>query len=49
MNTSSRASPISSSSLLSSCPARPDEGEALLVLAHAGRLADEHQVGIRVA
>ena len=26
-----------------------DEGEALLVLVEAGRLADEHEVGVRVA
>ena len=49
MKTSSRARPISSSSLFEQLPGAPDEREPLLVLVHAGRLPDEHQVGVRVA
>ena len=30
-------------------PGLPDERDALLVLVEAGRLADEHQIGVRVA
>ena len=37
-----------SSSRSRSLPAWPDERVALLVLVEAGRLADEHQVGVRV-
>ena len=48
-NTSARVRPIPASSLSSSFPAWPTNGHALLVLVEAGRLADEHQVGLRVA
>src|SRR6476620_4780057 len=34
---------------LEQLPRLADEGDALLVLVEAGRLADEHQVGVRVA
>ena len=49
MYTSLRVRPMPSRSLSSSFPAEPDERIALLVLVEAGRLADEHQVGVRVA
>ena len=49
MKTSSRESPISSSSLVQQLPGAADEGQALAVLFGAGRLADEHQVGVGVA
>ena len=49
MKTSSRASPISSEQLVQQLPGPADERQALLVLVHAGRLAHEHQVGVRVA
>ena len=41
--------PISPSSCSSSFPARPTNGTPLLVLARAGRLADEHQFRVGVA
>ena len=34
---------------VSFCPARPDERNALNVFVPARRLADEHQIGVRVA
>ena len=49
MKTSERARPISSSSCLEQPPGLADERQALLVLVRAGRLADEHQVGVGVA
>ena len=49
MKTSARAIPISPSSCSRSLPAWPDERQAELVLGGAGRLADEHQVGVGVA
>ena len=35
--------------LVQQLPGAADERQTLLVLVHAGRLADEHQVGVRVA
>ena len=49
MYTSARARPICASSFSSSLPAWPTNGSALLVLVEARRLADEHQVRVRVA
>ena len=49
MKTSSRVSPISPSSWLSSCPARPTNGSPWRSSSAPGRLADEHQVGVGVA
>ena len=49
MNTSERCSPISPSSCLEQLAGAPDERHPLLVLAGAGRLADEHQLGVGVA
>ena len=49
MKTSSRLSPMPPSSSSSSLPARPTNGQALLVLGGARRLADEHQLGVGVA
>ena len=48
MNTSSRASPISASSLSSSLPAWPDERQAEPVLVGPRGFAHEHQVGVGV-
>ena len=49
MKTSSRDSPIPSSSSFEQLPGAADEGQALAVLFGPGRLADEHQVGVGVA
>ena len=49
MKTSPRVRPISSSSVSSSRPAWPTNGRPCAVLVGAGRLADEHQVGVGVA
>ena len=49
MNTSPRVSPISASSLSSSLPACPTNGRPCLSSLRAGRLADEHEVGVGVA
>ena len=50
MKTRSRVMPSSSSiSLSSSLPERPDERQTLPVLLGARALADEHEVGMRIA
>ena len=48
MYTSSRDMPIPPEELVEELPRLADERVALLVLVEAGRLADEHQLGLRV-
>ena len=49
MNTSERASPTSSKQLVEQLAGGADERDPELVLLRARRLADEHEVGVRVA
>ena len=49
VDVAARVRPIPSSRLLEQLARLADERDALLVLVEAGRLADEHQVGVRVA
>ena len=49
MNTSSRGRLIAARIFVSSWPACADERHALLVLVRARRLADAHEVGVRIA
>ena len=48
MKTSSRVRPMPGEQLVEQLPGLADEREALLVLVEAGRLADEHQLGVGV-